>query len=176
MAEFLTIQALTPVTFLVALLLFVAGSFGGGIEAEHVRIPPLHPLSRALCFITGAALLGLCFILPRFLPSSGSAQTPAPAPTIAPSSGTPGCPNDKPGAWRGADIENGIITVQDVKRVLRHAGFFSGPMNECADPDFHKAVAAFQLSQSLKADGYVGPDTYAKLQAAWPDFVDVIKK
>jgi Putative peptidoglycan binding domain len=82
-------------------------------------------------------------------------------------------PEEKPKVWLGAAVENHVITISDVKRILRHLGKYSGPINDDVDDAYQKAVAEFQLSQNLKTDTYVGPDTYRKLREAWPDFFEI---
>jgi peptidoglycan hydrolase-like protein with peptidoglycan-binding domain len=65
-------------------------------------------------------------------------------------------------------VRNGIITVQDVKKILTYKQFYRGEIDGKVDVAYHKAVAEFQKSESIAQDGLVGSDTYAKLQAAWP--------
>jgi hypothetical protein len=163
MEQLLSIQALT---FLAGLFLIMVGSFGGGIEVRELRIPTLPTYSRALSLAFGIVLLVLGIAFPRLFP------TPQPGPG-APFGDKQKSPDAKPkGGWLGAAIENHVITVSDVKRILRHLGKYSGPINDDVDDAYKQAVAEFQISQNLDADTYVGPDTYRKLREAWPDFFE----
>ncbi|QOZ66565.1 peptidoglycan-binding domain-containing protein [Bradyrhizobium arachidis] len=174
MQELLSPQTLT---FLLGLALIVIGIFGGGIEVKEIKIPTLPTLSRALSLAVGIVLVVLCSAFPGIFPKAAVAtpsnQTAAPTQTLAalPSP----VPTDKPKVWLGAAIHNQIITVHEVKLVLRHVGKYSGPPNDEVNDAYFRAVVEFQLSQNVEADGYVGPITYGKLREAWPEFFEPIK-
>jgi peptidoglycan hydrolase-like protein with peptidoglycan-binding domain len=66
----------------------------------------------------------------------------------------------------GAAIRDHIITVGDVKNVLHQIGLHAdpGPYDDVADEAFRKSSRS-----GLPPDGYIGPNTYAKLREAWPE-------
>lgn len=163
MQQILSVQALTV---LAGLLLIMVGSFGGGIEVKEIRIPTLPTYSRALSLAFGIAFLVLGIAFPQLFQSTQSGLVPRMEEKVK----TP--PDDKPKGWLGAAIENHVIAVSDVKRILRHLGKYSGPINDDVDDAYKQAVAEFQISQNLDVDTYVGPNTYRKLREAWPDFFE----
>jgi hypothetical protein len=152
------------VTFLIGLALIVIGIFGGGIEVKEIRIPTLPALSRALSSAVGLVLVILCLAFPQIFPSAPTATTLASTEDKAKVS------DDRSKVFLGAAIQNHLITVQDVKRILRHLGKYSGPITDEVNDAYFQAVAEFQISQNIDADGLVGPVTYGKLREAWPDF------
>ena len=172
MQQILSIQALT---LLAGLALIMIGSFGGGIEVKEIKIPTLPTLSRTLCLAFGIVLLILGIAFPQLSPNpqitaaSPSTQS-APVARVEEKAKSPA--DEKPKVWLGAAIENHVITIGDVKRILRHLGKYAGPINDDVDDAYKQAVAEFQISQNLEADTYVGPNTYRKLREAWPDFFE----
>jgi hypothetical protein len=72
--------------------------------------------------------------------------------------------------YSGAAVANRLISVLDAKKILRHLGFYAGPINEERDDAFFQAVVNFQSSQHMVPDGLVGSETLAKLREAWPEF------
>jgi Putative peptidoglycan binding domain len=171
MQQILSIQALT---LLAGLALIVIGSFGGGIEVKEIKIPTLPTFSRALSLAFGIVLLVLGIGFPQLFPTPPiAASSSTQLASVARVEEKAKSPEEKPKVWLGAAVENHVITISDVKRILRHLGKYSGPINDDVDDAYQKAVAEFQLSQNLKTDTYVGPDTYRKLREAWPDFFEI---
>lgn len=58
--------------------------------------------------------------------------------------------------------------VLKVQRALKEAGFSPGPLDSEYGPKTVAAVAAFQTTHRLIADGVVGPLTARKLGVEWP--------
>jgi Putative peptidoglycan binding domain len=69
----------------------------------------------------------------------------------------------------GAAIRDRLISVRDAKAALAKLGFYHGEPNDQADEALRLAVAAFQSSRSLPADGYLGPVTLSHLKTALPE-------
>jgi hypothetical protein len=65
--------------------------------------------------------------------------------------------------------------VQDVKRILRHANFFAGPINGDPTSDYFQAVIDFQNSKHITVDGLVGGETLVKLKETWPEYFEQSK-
>jgi len=152
--------SMQTLTFLIGLALIVVGIFGGGIEVKEIKIPTLPTLSRILSSAVGLVLIVVCLAFPQLL---ASPQTSPPAnPAVA-------SIDDKP-KFLGAAIQNHIVTVRDVKKVLARVGKYSGPMNDEVNDAYFQAVAEFQTSQKIQVDGLVGPETYGKLREAWPEY------
>jgi hypothetical protein len=147
------------VTFLIGLALIVVAIFGGGIEIREIKIPTLPVVSRTLSFLAGLVLVVLCVMFPQIFPNS--AANPVPLQNSA---------EDKSKGFLGAAIQNHLMSVRDVKTVLRHLGKYTGPINDEANDAYFQAVGEFQVSQNVPADGLVGPVTYAKLREAWPEY------
>jgi hypothetical protein len=166
-------MSVASLTFLIGLALIVIGIFGGGIEVKEVKIPTLPAVSRALSFLVGAALVGICEISPQVLPGASANLGPAQTQTVPPASQVPTVPHgigdDRSKIFLGAAIQNHLTTVHEVKAVLRHLNKYSGSMDEYPSDEYFQAVGDFQVSQSVDADGLVGPTTYAKLREAWPE-------
>jgi hypothetical protein len=171
MQQLLSIQALT---FLAGLALIMIGSFGGGIEVKEIRIPTLPTFSRALSLAFGVVLLVLGMAFPQLFPNpqNSAASSTQSASGARVEEKAKSLADEKPREWLGAAIANHVITISDVKRILRHLGKYSGPINDDVDDAYKQAVAEFQVSQKLGADTYVGPDTYRKLREAWPEFFE----
>ena len=53
---------------------------------------------------------------------------------------------------------------QEIQTALKAAGFYSGNIDGKLGPASHKAIQAFQQSNSLKVDGKVGPKTWSALE------------
>jgi peptidoglycan hydrolase-like protein with peptidoglycan-binding domain len=156
-------MTILAMTFLVGLALIIVAIFGGGLEIKEVKIPTLPTVPRALSFVAGTVLIVLCLFFPHFFSSLGPAILDKPAPTTV-------TDKPKPQRFRGAAIENGLISVQQVKIILRRLKLFTGPIDDEATDGYFQAVGEFQISQNIPADGLVGPITYAKLREAWPEF------
>ena len=168
------------VTFFVGVFLVVAAIFGGGFQIKEVKIPKLSIVPRVMSIVVGLALIALVIWFPHSLPSSdvspgagknipaGSAESPKIPPEASKllvNTEPTKCPS-----FRGRAIENGSITVRDVKRILGHVGNYKGGIDDDCGPSYSQAVMDFQFSQKIAPDGLVGPDTYAKLREAWPEF------
>ena len=54
---------------------------------------------------------------------------------------------------------------QKIQTALKNAGFYTGNIDGKIGSGSKKAIAAFQQSKGLKADGKVGPKTWAALEA-----------
>ena len=156
--------SMQAITFLVGLALIVVGIFGGGIEVKEIKIPTLPTVSRVLSSVAGLVLIVVCLAFPQLLAS----PQPNPPPSV-PSVPSVSALGDKP-KFLGANIENHIVTVRDVKMVLRHIGKYNGPLNDEVNDAYFQAVGDFQTSQKIAVDGLVGPETYGKLTEAWPDY------
>ena len=66
-----------------------------------------------------------------------------------------------------AMIETGTTSLSHDKKIqtaLKNAGFYQGNIDGKLGPASKRAVEAFQKSKSLKADGKVGPKTWAVLE------------
>jgi hypothetical protein len=158
--------SMQAITFLIGLALIVVGIFGGGIEVKEIKIPTLPTISRILSSIVGLVLIAVCLAFPQLL--AGPQPTPPALASAPPADSIPSVAN-KP-KFLGAAIENHIVTVRDVKKVLAHIGKYSGPMNDEVTDAYFQAVAEFQTSQKIQIDGLVGPETYGKLRESWPDY------
>ncbi len=157
-------MTILAMTFLVGLALIIVAIFGGGLEIKEVKIPTLPTVPRAMSFLAGSVLIVLCLFFPHFFSSLG--------PTVPDKSAASTTVADKPKLqrFRGAAIENGLISVQQVKVILRRLKIFTGAIDDEANDGYFQAVGEFQVSQNIPADGLVGPVTYAKLREAWPEF------
>jgi peptidoglycan hydrolase-like protein with peptidoglycan-binding domain len=149
------------ITFLVGIGLIVVAVIGGGIQYKDTKVPELPVVPRIMLSAVGCALLILCDFFPGVFPSTDAKPKPGPAPTQVEAK-----EKLRP---LGAAVQNGLISVRDVKTVLHHQGQYVGPLNEEADDLYFQAVGEFQLSQKIDADGLVGPVTYQKLREAWPE-------
>lgn len=158
--------SMQAITFLIGLALIVVGIFGGGIEVKEIKIPTLPTISRILSSIVGLVLIVVCLAFPQLL--VGPQPSSLALASIPPAASVPSATN-KP-KFLGAAIENHIVTVRDVKKVLARVGKYSGPMNDEVTDAYFQAVAEFQTSQKIQIDGLVGPETYGKLREAWPDY------
>lgn len=54
-------------------------------------------------------------------------------------------------------------TVKEIQTALKNAGFYSGSVDGKLGPNTKKAIIEFQKSQSLVADGKIGPKTWGIL-------------
>jgi hypothetical protein len=144
------------VAALAGFVFIFVGLIGGGLEVKEVRIPQLPLIPRAGCFVVGCALIALALLKPDIFN----------APTEVLSASTCG---DKAIKDLGTDITTHVTTVDEVKRVLQHVGMYNGEIDNKPDCAYFKAVAEFQHSQGIDADGLVGPVTYKKLREAFPE-------
>lgn len=55
--------------------------------------------------------------------------------------------------------------TKDIQLALQNAGFYKGIVDGKTGPQTKQAIKDFQLKNSLKADGKVGPTTWDKLKA-----------
>jgi hypothetical protein len=147
------------VTFLAGLALIAIAVVGGGVEVKEVKIPPLPLVPRIISGIVGCGLLAIFFFQPQLLRLS-----PPQPPSV------PGSKASEEPRFLGSAIKNRLVTVREVKIILRKQGMYSGAMDDDPNDAYFQAVATFQISRNLQSDGYVGPDTYAKLREAWPEY------
>lgn len=63
----------------------------------------------------------------------------------------------------GAVIEN--PSNQQIQEALKSAGYYDGKIDGSIGPKTKRAIESFQADNGLKADGKVGPRTWAKLGA-----------
>lgn len=63
----------------------------------------------------------------------------------------------------GAAIRDEIVTISQVKQILKDAGFYKGTVDDRDDREFRRAVAAFQMSKGAIPDGLVGGCTLRDL-------------
>jgi hypothetical protein len=156
-------MSVVSITFLIGIGLIVVAAFGGGIEFKDAKFPTLPFLPRIMTSMVGCGLLVLCQF-PHIFPNP-DATNPVSGAKLTLSSRAP-----------GADIQNGVTTIREVKTVLRHLGRYSGALNDDLDDLYQQAVADFQISESIDADGMVGPVTYQRLRQAWPEHFESVKK
>jgi hypothetical protein len=161
------------IAFLAGLALIVVGIFGGGIEIQYLKIPQLAPLQRTFSFVAGCALMIMCLAFPQAFswtigpdkpPETTGSTRPTPGPPIA-------LEVSKTSPWLGSAIKNKLITVSEVKMILRTQNMYSGSIDDEPTPGYFQAVAAFQALQNIDTDGYVGPATYAKLRSTSPSLL-----
>ncbi len=165
-------MTIVSMTFLVGLALIIVAIIGGGLEIREVKIPTLPPVPRTMSFAAGAVLIGLCLAFPQIFPSS-SPESPGNTVETTGSVGNMDVRGDAGGGDRrflGTAIKNHLITVREVKVILRYLGNYNGAIDDETTEHYFQAVANFQIAQNIEADGYVGPVTYAKLREAWPDY------
>ena len=62
-------------------------------------------------------------------------------------------------------VSDALNHEQKIQTALKNAGFYTGNIDGKIGPGSKKAIAAFQQSKGLKADGKVGPRTWAALEA-----------
>jgi Putative peptidoglycan binding domain len=163
--------SLLTITFVVGLALVVIAVLGGGIEVKELKVPQLGLVPRIATFLLGCGLIVLCMINPQMFPDKQNAN-PVGENKVADKTNdlrnTDVCSQNTD--WLGQAIRDHLITIQQVKLVLRHLGRYAGEIDDKTDCQYKRAVVEFQLSQSLDPDSYVGPATYRKLREAWPDF------
>ncbi|MBU2102431.1 MAG: peptidoglycan-binding domain-containing protein [Candidatus Omnitrophota bacterium] len=71
------------------------------------------------------------------------------------------------GETRTADnplVENSKPTSRNIQVALRAAGFYNGAVDGKIGKKTKEAIEEFQKANGLKADGKVGPQTWAKLK------------
>ena len=77
-------------------------------------------------------------------------------------------PEKIPG-FAGAAIRDRLVSIGEIKRILKEHGEYSGNTFEDKDDgDYRLAIARFQAHHGLPADGLLGPDTLAKLIISYP--------
>jgi hypothetical protein len=144
----------------------------------------LHPLGdghdvRLLgcCCGNGAAVLFDTNLFTQYeaRSSAGAATSTTQADKTSPEAGSPTKPTTEKPPVLGYAITNHFIEVQDVKRILRHAKVFVGPINSEPTPDYFQAVIDFQNSKHITVDGLVGGETLVKLKEAWPEYFEQSK-
>ncbi len=59
---------------------------------------------------------------------------------------------------------SGLTHEQQIQTALKNAGIYQGSVDGKLGPASKRAIAAFQTAHSLKADGKVGPKTWAALE------------
>lgn len=155
-------MTISSVTFFVGLALVVLAIFGGGIEIKEVKIPTLPIVPRTMSFFAGCALIILCIWYPQVFPLSSGTSIADKRESAADKAKEP--------PFLGAAIKNHLISVRDVKVILRRLGKYAGAIDDEANAAYFQAVAEFQASQGVEPDGYVGPVTYSKLRTAWPEY------
>ena len=160
--------------------LIIVSLLGGGIEVKEVKVPPLPLFPRAATFIVGCVLVAaVLFDTALFTQYDVKSPAGAAVSTTQADKTTPGAnsstkPTEKP-IVLGYAITNHFIEVQDVKRILRYAKFFAGPINSEPTPDYFQAVIDFQNSKHITVDGLVGGETLVKLKETWPEYFEQSK-
>jgi hypothetical protein len=150
--------AIDSMTLLAGLVLIAVGLLGGGIEAKEIKIPQLPAVSRAASILVGCILVGLVlfdralFAPPETKPPTTNSSTDSKPPEL------------------GAAIKTHLITVQDVKFILKRLGMYDGDVDDKPNDAYFKAVANFQRSRNIAQDGLVGGETYGKFREALPDY------
>jgi len=59
---------------------------------------------------------------------------------------------------------SGLTREQQIQTALKNAGIYQGSIDGKLGPASKRAISAFQTAHSLKADGKVGPKTWAALE------------
>ena len=59
---------------------------------------------------------------------------------------------------------SGLTHEQQIQTALKNAGIYQGSIDGKLGPASKRAIAAFQTAHNLKADGKVGPKTWAALE------------
>src|SRR5882762_681589 len=118
-------MSILTLTFLVGLALIVVAIVGGGIEIKEIKIPTLPIVPRTLSFIVGCTLLAVCVLSPQILQQLSNQQS-SPEPKVAAEKAA--ITSNEP--FLGAAIKNRLVTVRDVKLVLRHDGKYTGPIDD----------------------------------------------
>jgi hypothetical protein len=169
--------SIPAIAFCAGLALIIVSLLGGGIEVKEVKVPPLPLFPRAATFIVGCVLVAAVLfdtaLFTQYDPKSPAGATqPDKTGTEANSIAKP--TTEKP-VVLGYAITNHFIEVQDVKRILRHANFFAGPINSEPTSDYFQAVIDFQNSKHVTVDGLVGGETLVKLKETWPEYFEQSK-
>jgi len=84
-----------------------------------------------MTFITGCILIVVCVGFPQFIPQVQHSEK-----------------------HLGASIDSGLISVRQVKEILDHLGMKVGPIDNNWTREYARAVADFQFSQHIEADGW----------------------
>ena len=61
-------------------------------------------------------------------------------------------------------VSSSLSREQQIQTALKNAGIYQGSIDGKLGPASKRAIAAFQTAHSLKADGKVGPKTWAALE------------
>lgn len=155
-----SLTSIASITLLVGLALIVVALLGGGVEAKEIKIPQLPLIPRAASFGVGCLLVSLVLVDPALF-------APLQPPETNLSANSNILPVTKPPEL-GAAIKTHLITVIEVKMVLRSLGMYDGEIDNNPDNAYFKAVANFQRSRNIAQDGLVGGETYPKLREAAP--------
>jgi len=78
--------------------------------------------------------------------------------TIPPTATPPMQPKEEPVTQEKQDRN------KDIQKALKAAGFYAGSVDGKIGPRSKKAIIDFQKAKGLKADGKVGPKTWAELE------------
>jgi hypothetical protein len=173
--------SIPAIAFCAGLALIIVSLLGGGIEVKEVKVPPLPLFPRAATFVVGCVLVAaVLFDTALFAQYDVKSSTGAAASTTQTDKRTteansPTKPTSEKPIVLGYAITNHFIEVQDVKRILRHANLFAGPLNGDPTSDYFQAVIDFQNSKHITVDGLVGGETLAKLKEAWPEYFEQSK-
>jgi len=114
--------------------------------------------------------------MPSFASSLSSAQITAVAAFVSSAAGGAATPASNTSASRAATSSSGLgsetsmapSAVRHLQITLQRLGFFNGPLTGFYGPLTQTAVASFQRSVGLNADGLFGPKTAAALRRAGP--------
>jgi peptidoglycan hydrolase-like protein with peptidoglycan-binding domain len=68
----------------------------------------------------------------------------------------------------GKDISTMQLSVQQIQKALKNAGFYKGPIDGKTGPQTKEAIKTFQKASGLKPDGIVGKRTAEKLSKYLP--------
>src|SRR5262249_40854634 len=171
--------SIPAIAFCAGLALIIVSLLGGGIEVKEVKVPPLPLFPRAATFIVGCVLVAaVLFDTALFtqydVKNSAGAAASTQADKTTSETNAQAKPSEKP-IVLGYAITNHFIEVQDVKRILRHAKFFAGPINSEPTSDYFQAVIDFQNSKHITVDGLVGGETLVKLKETWPEYFEQSK-
>ncbi len=99
------------------------------------------------------------------LPQSSTASQQASVEVLPldPSPITQGIPQIA-GAAQTYAVASGLTREQQIQTALKNAGIYQGSIDGKLGPASKRAIAAFQTAHNLKADGKVGPVTWAALE------------
>jgi peptidoglycan hydrolase-like protein with peptidoglycan-binding domain len=106
--------------------------------------------------------------MPSFASSLSAVQIDALAAYVSSATGGGSVPTAGSGSARTTASAMSATSVRDVQRALHRLGFFNGPVTGFYGPLTQAAVATFQQSVGLPADGIWGPASAAALRRARP--------